>query len=86
MHYVYCSQGLVNNLPVIMSNDPKSSTYWADGYPCALVYECLKSTGYIPSGIKTLIISSAYDAMVFSYGATASAGEYMPFSADINIF
>lgn len=76
-----------------MNNSPKSSTSWVDGYPCALVYECLKSTGFIPSGIKTLIITSAYDAMVFSFGATGSDGEghhlytiyYFPLSSTTNI-
>lgn len=48
-------------------------TYWVDGFPCAVVFECMVSTGYIPSGIKTLIISSSWDAIVFAYGTSGAA-------------
>ncbi len=50
-------------------------TYWVDGFPCAVVYECMVSTGYIPSGIKTLVISSSWDAIVYAYGTSGEAGE-----------
>lgn len=51
-------------------------TYWVDGFPCAVVYECMVATGYIPSGIKTLIISSAWDGIVYAYGTSGAACEY----------
>jgi hypothetical protein len=69
------SQDLITNLPYITFFTTQSMTYWADGFPCAVVFECMVATGYVPSGIKTLVISSAWDGIVYAYGTSGAASE-----------
>ena len=42
-------------------------TTWVQNVPCLFVYDCLSVNGFIPKGIKTLIITSSYDAVVFYF-------------------
>jgi hypothetical protein len=70
-----CLKDLVMNLPYITNFTSQSMTHWVDGFPCAVVYECMVATGYIPPGIKTLIISSAWDGIVYAYGTSGAASK-----------
>jgi hypothetical protein len=72
-------EDLITNLPYITNYTAQSMTYWVDGFPCAVVFECMVSTGYIPSGLKTLIISSAWDGIVYAYGTSGASCKSLSF-------
>eukprot|EP00602_Paraphysomonas_sp_CaronLab_P010018 CAMPEP_0185037034 /NCGR_PEP_ID=MMETSP1103-20130426/30908_1 /TAXON_ID=36769 /ORGANISM="Paraphysomonas bandaiensis, Strain Caron Lab Isolate" /LENGTH=1442 /DNA_ID=CAMNT_0027574831 /DNA_START=372 /DNA_END=4697 /DNA_ORIENTATION=- len=67
------SKKLVDILPIVAEGYSPASELWVDGQPCALVYDCMQSMGYIPRGIKTLIIASSFDAAVFAFPSSASS-------------
>ena len=51
-------------IPYIMNYTKKSTRFTDDHFPCVFSYSCLKLNGFIPDGIRTLIMTSSYDPVV----------------------
>lgn len=44
-----------------------SSTVWLKNMPCAVSFDCMADNGFVPAGVKTLVISSTYDSVLYTF-------------------
>lgn len=44
-----------------------SSSVWLKNMPCAVSFDCMMDNGFVPAGVKTLLISSTYDAVLYTF-------------------